>query len=133
MARFHGLTVDSLHPARLARFWAAALGGYAVRPHTAADITQLAARGLTPETDTSVMVDGRGPSLCFQIKHDRAAIRGRLHLDVTATDRAGEVARLTALGATVREITKEWTVMLDPEGNAFCVIDQDSVFIASQT
>ena len=123
MARFHGITIDSIHPARLARFWAAVLDGYAVRGYDDAEIARLAKLGFTPETDPSVMVVGPGPSLCFQVKHDRAAIRGRLHLDVTVLDRPREVARLTALGASVREIAAEWTVMLDPEGNAFCVLD----------
>jgi hypothetical protein len=123
MARFHGITVDSTHPARLARFWAEVLDGYAVRAYDDEEIARLAALGLTPETDPSVMVDGPGPSLCFQIKHDRAAIRGRLHLDLTVPDRPKEVTRLTALGASVRQIAAEWTVMLDPEGNAFCVLD----------
>lgn len=129
MARLHGITIDAAHPARLARFWAAVLDGYAVRAYDDEEIARLATLGLTPETDPSVMVDGPGPSLCFQTKHDRAAIRGRLHFDVTVRDREKEVARLLALGATVHEVTKEWTVMLDPEGNAFCVIDQGSVFV----
>jgi hypothetical protein len=34
-----------------------------------------------------------------------------------------EIARLTALGATVRDMHDTYTVMLDPEGNAFCVFD----------
>jgi len=123
MARFHGITIDAIHPARLARFWASVLDGYAVRAYDDAEIARLAALGFTPETDPNVMVDGPGPSLCFQTKSDRAAIRGRLHFDVKGASRAEEVERLKSLGATVRDVGAEWTVMLDPEGNAFCVLD----------
>lgn len=123
MAAFKGIVVDSLHPAMLARFWAAALDGYAVRAYDDAEIARLAALGFTPETDPNVMVDGPGPSLCFHIKPGRAAVRGRLHLDTVAEDRSAETRRLMALGATVRDVHNSHTVMLDPEGNAFCVFD----------
>ena len=43
------------------------------------------------------------------------------HLDIVGLDQAAEVARLTSLGATVREVRPDHTVMLDPEGNEFCV------------
>lgn len=58
-------------------------------------------------------------------------IKNRLHIDVETTDSTmeSEVQRLEGLGATRverREIVRdtwssEWTVMLDPEGNEFCV------------
>jgi Glyoxalase-like domain len=123
MARLDSVTVDSLHPARLARFWAAVLEGYAVRPYDEAEIARLKALGFTPETDPTVMVDGPGPSLCFQTNTKRAEIRGRLHFDVRSTSRSAEVERLKALGAMVRDEHADYTVMLDPEGNAFCVLD----------
>jgi len=51
--------------------------------------------------------------------------KNRVHLDLEATDRSAEVARLVDLGAvTVREHTYSgyaWTVLEDPEGNVFCV------------
>jgi hypothetical protein len=123
MAKLDSVTVDSLHPARLARFWAAALDGYQVRAYDEAEIARLKALGFTPETDPCVMVDGPGPTLCFQTNKNRAEIRGRLHLDVRGTSRAQEVERLKALGASVRDVQGDYTVMLDPEGNGFCVLD----------
>ncbi len=49
-----------------------------------------------------------------------------MHLDFSAADVDGEVARLTAAGAT--EVDRHsigdnfrWVVMTDPGGNAFCV------------
>jgi hypothetical protein len=123
MAKLDSVTVDSLNPARLARFWAAVLDGYAIRAYDDAEIKRLAALGLTPETDPCVMVDGPGPTLCFQTNENRAAIRGRLHLDVRGESRALEIERLKVLGATVRDEHDDYTVMLDPEGNGFCVLD----------
>ena len=123
MARIHEIVIDALHPAALARFWAAALDGYAVRPYDAAEIARLAARGRTPETDPNVAVDGPGPTLFFQETKAPKSARNRVHLDLAGTSRAGEVARLRALGARVREERATYTVMLDPEGNEFCVQD----------
>jgi hypothetical protein len=62
--------------------------------------------------------------------------KNRMHLDINITKRGSspqerrtqvdvEVERLTGLGATKLSAFDEdkgvWTVMLDPEGNEFCV------------
>ena len=122
MARLKAIVVDALDPPRLARFWAAALDGYAVRAYDADEIARLAALGLKPETDPAVAVDGPGPTLFFQ-RTERPAPAGRLHLDIAGGPRLAEVARLEALGAAVRDVHARHTVMLDPEGNRFCVQD----------
>jgi len=124
MAGLDQIVVDSAHPARLARFWAAVLDGYAIRAYDDAEIARLAALGLTPETDPSVMVDGPGPSLCFHLVAQANPAKGRLHLDVKTTDRPGEVARLRALGALIVREAEGYTVMQDPEANRFCVFQQ---------
>lgn len=123
MSHLHSITVDAAHPAALARFWAAALEGYAVRAYDAAEVARLAERGLTPETDPTVMVDGPGPSLCFQQMPGRTEGRNRWHVDLVAASREAEVERLCALGARVRDVREGWTTLLDPEGNPFCVLD----------
>jgi glyoxalase superfamily protein len=124
MARLREIVFDSLEPAKLARFWAQALDGYAVRPYDDAELARLAALGLTPETDPSVLVDGPGPLLCFQRVSQRKVTRNRLHLDVAAPDRAREVARLTALGASFVREAAGYTVLRDPEGNELCVVSE---------
>lgn len=124
MARIREIVIDALQPAALARFWAAALEGYAVRAYDPAEIERLAARGRTPETDPNVAVDGPGPTLFFQETKAAKTGRNRVHLDLSGADRAAEVRRLCALGATVREERAAYTVMLDPEGNEFCVQDR---------
>lgn len=123
MADLAEIVFDSLHPAGLARFWAAAISGYAVRDYDDAEIARLARLGFTPETDPSVAVDGPGPTLFFQRMEAPKRSRNRVHLDLTTADRQGEVARLTELGAHVRDEHETFTVLLDPEGNEFCVRD----------
>ena len=123
MARLKDIVIDADHPAALARFWAAALDGYAVAPYDEAEIARLAVLGLTPDTDTSVMVEGPGARLCFHLMPGPRARRNRLHLDVVADDRGAEIARLLALGATRAREGDGYTVLRDPEGNPFCVVD----------
>jgi hypothetical protein len=47
----------------------------------------------------------------------------RMHVDIHTDDVAAEVARLQGLGATVVERLDEWTVMRDPVGLVFCVVE----------
>ena len=123
MAKIREIVVDAVHPAKLARFWAATLDGYVVRAYDDEEVARLARLGFTPETDPTVMVDGPGPSLCFQTVRDAGRGRGAIHLDIVGELRTAEVARLVNLGAKVRDNHQGHTVMLDPEGNAFCVQD----------
>jgi hypothetical protein len=58
VARLKQVVVDCAAPAALARFWAAALDGFAVRPYDDAEVARLAELGYTPETDPGVIVDG---------------------------------------------------------------------------
>jgi hypothetical protein len=123
MARFKQVVIDCRHPASLARFWAAALDDFDVRPYDDAEIARLAALGFTPETDPGVIVDGPTLELGFQ-QVDVESIRKKpLHLDIEASDRRAEVQRLLGLGATVKEEFEDHTWMQDPEGNDFCVTD----------
>jgi glyoxalase superfamily protein len=124
MPRRFEIVVDSQAPARLARFWASALPGYAIRAYDAQELARLAALGLTPETDPSVAVDGDGPTFWFQKSEQATQRRNRIHLDLRGVDRESEVQRLLELGATIRDRHLRHTVMLDPEGNQFCVHDE---------
>ncbi|HEY8575006.1 MAG TPA: VOC family protein [Devosia sp.] len=123
MGRIHEIVFDCDKPAKLAQFWAALLDGYAIRHYDEAEIARLAALGLTPETDPTVMVDGPGPSLCFQNVDGRRYDNNRVHFDVEVTDRVAEVQRLLAAGAETVRVLPTYTVMKDPEGNQFCVVD----------
>ena len=124
MGKLREIVIDADHPASLARFWAAAVDGYAVRPYDEAEIARLATLGLTPETDRYVLIDGPGPVICCQLRAGPRHERNRIHLDLHTPDRVAEVARLTALGATFWYEQPNFTVLRDPEGNQFCVADE---------
>lgn len=117
------IVFDCDKPSVLARFWAELLDGYDVRPYDADELSRLAALGLTPETDTTVLVDGPGPSLCFQNVDGRVHDNNRVHLDIETGNRSNEVERLKEVGATVDRVLPTYTVMRDPEGNQFCLVD----------
>ncbi|WP_405821422.1 VOC family protein [Streptomyces sp. NBC_01390] len=124
MARLRDLVLDSAHPASLARFWAAALDGYAVAPYDEAELARLRGLGIDdPEDDPTVLLESRdgGPRLWVQLVPEPKRVKNRLHLDLSAPDLATEVDRLTALGATVLARYDGHVVLLDPESNEFCV------------
>lgn len=123
MARLTQIVVDCAVPSTLARFWAAALDGFAVRAYDDAEIARLAALGFTPETDPCVLVDGPHVELCFQQVAVERRTKSPMHLDIEAVDRHAEVDRLVALGASVVAGFAGHTWMRDPAGNDFCVTD----------
>src|SRR5690606_16051954 len=106
----------------LARFWAALLDGYAVRAYDEAEVARLAKLGLTPETDPIVMVDGPGPSLCFQQVPGRDYRNNRVHLDIAVRDPVATILQILELGGAIQREAGPYTVMRDPEGNQFCVV-----------
>ncbi|GAA4897811.1 hypothetical protein LX16_1050 [Stackebrandtia albiflava] len=126
MAQLRDVVVDSVHPASLARFWAAALDDHRVAPYDEAELARLRSLGIgSPEGDPTVLVertDGGGPRLWFQAVPEPRRGKNRLHLDLVAADPVAELDRLTALGAGVLAELPEWTVLADPEGNEFCLM-----------
>jgi glyoxalase superfamily protein len=137
------IVIDCADPARLAAFWAEALGyrlqdpptGFATWPDF------LAARGV-PESEwnsANAVVDpeGRGPRLFFQRVPEPKTVKNRVHLDLNVGGGPGtpqevrrehvqaEVQRLQRIGAAqvraVEERGEFWIVMQDLEGNEFCV------------
>jgi hypothetical protein len=128
VAALRDIVVDCARPSSVARFWAQALDGYALRPYDDEEIARLKARGIDDvDDDPSVFIDSNtgGPNICFQLVAEGKAVKNRLHFDLHADDREAEVARLIALGATrLRDHDAgggRWTVMQDLEGNEFCV------------
>lgn len=103
--------------ARAMKFWAAAL-----------DYVPL----YEPEDTWVILVprEGAGGQLALALSETPVQDHPRHHLDLYATDQAGEVARLVALGAVpvpdwdgYRE-DSDFVVLEDTEGNRFCVIDR---------
>jgi len=100
---------------RMRSFWSAALG-YA--PRDGAD------PGPAPHR-FSVLRDptGRAPNVSID---EGEPERGRIHLDLYSQDPEGDVDRLIAIGATLyraRAPGEDFTVLADPEGNLFCIVD----------
>lgn len=131
MGVIHEIVFDCDKPSVLARFWANLIDGYAVRDYDEAEIARLAALGFTPETDPTVMVDGPGPSLCFQNVDGRRYDNNRVHFDIEVPSRVSEVERLKHAGATVDRVLPTYTVMRDPEGNQFCLVDRQQALKAT--
>lgn len=124
MARLHDIVIDCAHPAATARFWAAALDGYAVAPYDDAELARLRAQGIAgPEDDPTVLVEpsGDGPRLWCQLVPEPKRVKNRLHLDLVSGTPEAEIGRITALGATVLVRHEDHWVLADPEGNEFCL------------
>jgi hypothetical protein len=129
--RIDAIVFDCADAAPLARFWAEALD-WRVAPYDEVELARLAAKGITdPEEDPTVMVeppeDSDLPVLFFTEVPEGKVTKNRVHLDVLADDDLeGEVERLEALGASIHNWIEGdggvWCVMLDPEGNEFCVM-----------
>ncbi len=123
MARITQLVVDSRAPASLARFWAAALDGFEIRPYDDAEIARLAAMGRTPETDPCVILDGPALEVCFQEVAELPDGKRAVHLDISTPKRPLERDHLVSLGALIVREFDRHTWMRDPEGNDFCITD----------
>lgn len=135
------VTFDARHAPSLAEFWALALG-YIIEPPPAgfeswdafADSIDL------PQEDReaiSAIVDpaGQGPRILFLNVPEGKIAKNRVHLDVRLPQglegserdkvRDEKVAQLVGAGATYVDMRSDhgpaWVVMLDPEGNEFCV------------
>ncbi|MEX0985039.1 MAG: VOC family protein [Actinomycetota bacterium] len=130
--RVDAIVFDCRVAAPLARFWAAALG-WSVAPSDGGEVARLAAPRIDDIDDHhSVMVeppeeDAGLPRLFFTEVQEPKLAKNRVHVDVIADDDLEtEVARLEELGARVRNWAEQdggmWCVMLDPEGNEFCVM-----------
>jgi hypothetical protein len=108
IAWFKDLCLDASDPTRLAIFWAAALG-----------------RSGEPKDDQGGLVTGPTPQHTIWVNTvpERKTVKQRVHLDIYAR----QLADLEALGATVVEPQRHWTVMADPEGGEFCAFLRDEL------
>jgi hypothetical protein len=110
------LVFDAVDPARLGRFWEAAVGGERLTDTPEGFETRLTAEG--------------GPvlDLCFQPVPEPPSEPQRFHLDLQGGARQAEVVeRLRGLGAEHVDIGQgdvPWVVLGDVEGNPFCVMEE---------
>ncbi|WIY51876.1 VOC family protein [Devosia sp. YIM 151766] len=130
MGAIHEIVFDCDEPKTLASFWASLLEGYSVRQLDTTSAALSLALGLDPAEPTTLMVDGPGPSLCFQNVDGQRPDNNRVHFDVQVADRAAEVERLKQAGASVERVLPTYTIMRDPEGNQFCLVDRREALAA---
>jgi hypothetical protein len=116
------VTVDCLRPTELAAFWADLMG---------------CRRGII-NNDLSVLA-AEPVRLAFQRVPEPKRVKNRLHLDIQVRDANEAVARATALGAHpagrghLNDSGDGYVVMLDPEGNEFCFVVDNSGEWAERT
>ena len=105
------IIVDARDPAALGRWWADALGWVVVDD--------------SPDEFEIRPTPDQLPGLLFVQVTDAKESKNRLHPDFRPADQAAEVERLLALGARPADIGQgdaSWVVLIDPEGNEFCVL-----------
>ncbi|MFE5792082.1 VOC family protein [Streptomyces sp. NPDC056503] len=111
--------------AALGRFWAEALG-WGVGSE-APGVTNLEPVGFAYPDPAAVCID-------IIADPEPKTVKNRVHLDLATTSAAHQaelVARLEDLGATRADVGQgdvPWTVMADPEGNEFCVLEPRPVY-----
>jgi predicted enzyme related to lactoylglutathione lyase len=127
-AHLDTVTFDCAEPKRLAEFWAASLGW------EVGDVDDEGGRAVLGASSGDAYVSPAGTTedtpwqgLYFQKVPEGKVVKNRVHLDLRPLDSmAAEVERSVGLGATIQgRVDAEdsfWTVMLDPEGNEFCIL-----------
>ncbi|GAA1836199.1 VOC family protein [Luedemannella flava] len=104
----------------LGGFWAQALG-WGISSEEPG-VTNLEPEGFVYPDPVAVCID-------LVVSPEPKTVKNRVHVDLAATSAAHQaelVARLRELGATPADVGQGdvgWTVMADPEGNEFCVLD----------
>ena len=113
------LVIDAADPARLARFWAAALGWeVAAEEHGVANVWP---HGYHYPDPVAL------PLVFLSVPEARTG-QNRVHLDLateSAAHQAAQVDRVLGLGAVRADIGQgsvSWTVLADPEGSEFCLL-----------
>ncbi|MEW2165271.1 VOC family protein [Streptomyces sp. NPDC007084] len=109
------------------RFWAEALGWR----------SSAGARGVTRLVAPVGFVWPDPVVVCVNVvpvPRAKPAAKNGVHLDLATDSLAGQadlVARLRALGATSADVGQgdvPWTVLADPEGNEFCVLEPREIY-----
>ncbi|MFI6682023.1 VOC family protein [Kribbella sp. NPDC050470] len=107
------------------RFWADSLG-WGVSSE-GPSVTNVEPKGFSYPDPTAVCVD-------VLAVPEPKTVKNRVHLDLATTSAAHQaelVARLQALGATPADVGQgdvPWTVLADPEGNEFCVLEPREIY-----
>jgi predicted enzyme related to lactoylglutathione lyase len=117
IGRLGWVQIDCADPEALSKFWAAVLG-----------VEEFGREGDPPQyISLRSNVEG-GPRVVFQRVPETKQVKNRLHLDIAVDDIDAACAAAEALGARRADgqdfelSDMAWRVMLDPEGNEFCLV-----------
>lgn len=119
------INMKAVDDSALGRFWAAALG-WGIDSE-GPGVTNLEPLGFSYPDPAAVCLD-------LIARPEPKKGKNRVHLDLATTSPAHQaelVARLKELGATLADVGQgdvPWTVMADPEGNEFCVLEPRPVY-----
>jgi len=119
IARLDSVTIDCNDPEALAAFWAAVFD------------SKEDWRGGDPVQYIDLSATDASPRLRFQRVPEPKTVKDRIHLDLRVDDIEVAAARVMALGARpapsddFREFNVVFRVMLDPDGNEFCLVMEE--------
>ncbi|MFF8401167.1 VOC family protein [Streptomyces sp. NPDC015684] len=120
------VNIKAVDSSAVGRFWAEALGWSAYSPGVTTYVGP--AGGPVWPDPVAVCID------VVPVPEPKTATKNRVHLDLATTSAAHYtelVARVRALGATPSDVGQgevPWTVLADPEGNEFCVLEPRDVY-----
>ncbi|GLW46522.1 hypothetical protein Stsp02_21840 [Streptomyces sp. NBRC 14336] len=120
------INMKALDDSALGRFWAEALG-WGIDSE-APGVTNLEPVGFSYPDPSAVCID-------LIARPEPKTVKNRVHLDLATTSAAHQaelVERLKGLGATPVDIGQgdvPFTVMADPEGNEFCVLEPREMYL----
>ncbi|HEY0934634.1 MAG TPA: VOC family protein [Trebonia sp.] len=119
------LNMKARDDSALGGFWAQALG-WGISSE-APGVTNLEPAGFVYPDPVAVCLD-------LVASPEPKTVKNRVHIDLATTSAAHQadlVTRLAGLGATRADVGQgdvSWTVMADPEGNEFCVLEPRPVY-----
>jgi predicted enzyme related to lactoylglutathione lyase len=123
--RLVNVNIKARDDSALGRFWAEALGwGLSSE---APGVTNVEHTDFTWPHPAALGID-------FVKVPDPETVKYRVHMDLATTSAAHQaelVARLKDLGATPADVGQgdvPWTVLADPEGNVFCVLEPQEIY-----
>jgi Glyoxalase-like domain len=119
------IAMNARDDAAVGRFWAQALGW--TMSSEGPGVTNLEPAGFTYPDPAAICID-------VIAVPDPKTVKNRVHVDLATTSTAQQaelIARLRDLGATPADVGQgdvPWTVLADPEGNEFCVLEPRPIY-----
>ena len=120
------IAMNAQDDAAVGRFWAQALGWSIASEEPG--VINLEPEGFSYPDPVAVCID------VIRVPEPKT-VKNRVHVDLATTSAAHQadlVARLLGLGATLADVGQRdvlWTVLADPEGNEFCVLEPRPVYL----